>query len=276
VTLSDIVRAVRTETSPLLERTVRRRWMIRGGTGLDDLEDRSGALQTIDESVVLRRCSLYQKAFPEAEITYPVAALRLPAVATWVRRHGRTVDVRSGDELDRAISAGVHPVRVVMHRDDATASPIRRSVNIGVGRFVVNSPSQVALLVSCAERSQRVVVDVTSDLARETIDAVLAQNRVNLIGLHSQLGISVINEPGLAEVVGRMIAQMAQIRRYHNVLLTRLSVAGGTASRADDRARLRRLNDAIEDAVDDSCARWRFPRPLLVLSPGLAILLPAI
>ena len=79
-------------------------------------------------------------------------------VASFLRNSRRRLPSRK-----RAISAGVHPVRVVMHRDDATASPIRRSVNIGVGRFVVNSPSQVALLVSCAERSQRVVVDEADD-----------------------------------------------------------------------------------------------------------------
>jgi diaminopimelate decarboxylase len=254
VTLSDFVRSVRTETSP-----------------------RSGAMFTIDESVVLRRCSLYQKAFPGAEVTYPVAALRLPAVAHWVRRHGRAVEVHSSDELERAVSAGIQPVRVVMLRGDATASPLRRSVNIGVGRFVVSSASQVALLASCAQRPPRVLVNVTSDLAEGTIENVVAQNRVNLIGLHNQLSNDVIDDASLAEVVGRMIAQMAQIRRHHTLLLTRLSLAGGGAVfGADYRARLRRLDNVIEDAVDDSCARWRFPRPLIVLSPGLAILLPGV
>ena len=254
MTLSDFVRSVRTETSPRLR-----------------------ALPTIDESVVLRRCSLYRKAFPGADVTYPVAALRLPAVAQWVKCHGRAVEVRSCDELERAVSAGVQPVRLVMLRGDATASPLRRSVNIGVGRFVVSSASQVGVLASCAQRPPRVLVNMTSDLAEETIEAVVAQNRVNLIGLHSQLSNGVIDDGSLAEVVGRMIAQMAQIRRHQTLLLTRLSLAGGAAVfGADDGARLRHLDNVIEDAVDDSCARWRFPRPLLVLSPGLAILLPGV
>jgi diaminopimelate decarboxylase len=228
----------------------------------------------IDESVVLHRCSLYRKTFPWAEISYPAAVLVLESVAKRVRRRGLAVDVCTTEELDYAMLAGVHPVRIIMHRDGPSAAPIRRAVNAGVGRFVIGSTQQVAVLASCTSGPQRVLIDVTTDPADELVAAVFSQRRLNLVGLHYQLGGPSVGIADYAQVVERMIAQMAQIRRRYGVILTRLSVAGGDVL-CNEVAGPRRVAEAIEDALDDGCARWRFPRPLLGLSPGLAILVPS-
>ena len=73
----------------------------------------------------------------------------MPAVAKWVKKHGYAIDVRSSDELTLAISADIPPARIIMHDNGATAGPIRRAVNVGVGRFVISSSQQIAVLASC-------------------------------------------------------------------------------------------------------------------------------
>ena len=111
------------------------------GKADDDIADLSCTART-DQPDIVRWYSLYRKAFPWAGITCPAEAVRLPAVAKWVKKHGYAIDVRSSDELTLAISADIPPARIIMHDDGATAGPIRRAVNVGVGRFVIGSSQQ--------------------------------------------------------------------------------------------------------------------------------------
>ena len=139
-----IVRSVRPETSsrfdsagcPGKDRHATKLSTVPEGKADDDIADLSRTART-DQPDIVRWCSLYRKAFPWTGITCPAEAVRLPAVAKWVNKHGYAIDVRSSDELTLAISAGTPPARIVMHDDGATAGPIRRAVNVGVGRFVI-------------------------------------------------------------------------------------------------------------------------------------------
>lgn len=218
---------------------------------------------------VLRHYRDYRKAFSWAGITCAAAALRQPEVATAVRKRGQSVDVRSCEELTFVLSAGVPAPRIVMHDDGITAAPIRCAVNAGVGRLVLGCcQQQVAVLAGCAGRSQRVLVDVTTDCASDTIAAVLGRPRLNLIGLHARLTPEA-PLTAYADTVARMIAQMAHIRREQDIILTRVSLAGGDvlSDRTAATGVLRGLAAELEDAFDDACARFRFPRPALVLAP---------
>ena len=113
--------------------------------------------------------------------------LEFDALATWIRREQVTVDVANAGALDRAIAAGIDPIHIVMHPHGRAVAPIRRAVNAGAARFVVDASSQIAILADSAERIQRVVVDAT-DHAGDTLAAeVLARRGLELIGLHCRL-----------------------------------------------------------------------------------------
>jgi diaminopimelate decarboxylase len=73
-----------------------------------------------------------------------------------------------------------------------------------------------------------------------------------------------------------MIAAMSGIRREHGILLTRVSVAGlEVGERCLQPRILRCVAEAIGEVIGDACARHRYPRPALTVSPGRAALLPA-
>jgi len=63
-------------------------------------------LALVDETVALRRCALYRKAFKGIAVSYPAALLEFDALAAWIRRERVTVDVTNAGELDRAIADG--------------------------------------------------------------------------------------------------------------------------------------------------------------------------
>jgi hypothetical protein len=73
-----------------------------------------------------------------------------------------------------------------------------------------------------------------------------------------------------------MIPEMARMRRAYRVLLTRVSLAGVDFDEGWLEPRvLRKVGEAIDEVIGDECARYRYPRPALTLSPTPAALLPA-
>lgn len=212
--------------------------------------------------------TLYRRAFPWSGITVPAAALGRPGVAAAVKKGGHCVDVHSDEELTLAVTAGIAPVRIVVHDDAGNSGLIRRGVTLGTGRFVIGSTETASTLARCVPEPHRVFAEVTTD-DRKVVNAVLANPGLQLIGLHVRMESATPPMRRYTEVVAELIAQMAEIRYEHGVLLTRVSVAGGGALHPHPltRGSLTDVAAGVEDAVDDACARFRFPRPALVLAP---------
>ena len=228
----------------------------------------------LDVTIALRRCATYRKALRAGAISYPAGILWMEPVSNWVKRHGVSVDVTTADELEVAVAEGISPPRLVMHCVDATARPIRLAVNAGVGRFVVHSGQQIGLLASCAQRPQRLLIDVTNHTADALAAEIMARQRLDLIGLHSGLGDADRETAG--DRVQEMIAQMSWIRGKHGVILTRVSLAEFQAAEAGcDRSLLRGISDDLDEAIDDACARYRYPRPALVVAMRRSALSPS-
>lgn len=245
------------------------------------------------ERAALRRCERYRKSFPMTEIALPAYALRNLAVSKWARDERLAIDVRTGKELAVAIAAGIHPARLIVHADRMTDSELRATANLEPGRVVVNSTSQIELLATTIERwTQGVVVCVTDDNAPDltvagaeasgfrldskeldrAVGEVLAAKRLNLLGLHCDVGSDEHDFVSYPAAIGHMITEMTQIRRHHSVVLTRLGLGGGRAVPSGDWTfELPELATQIDESLDDACATMRYPRPLIVLSPGLAI-----
>ena len=231
-------------------------------------------LALIDEAVALRRCALYRKAFKGIAVSYPATLLELDALAAWIRREQVTVDVTNAGELNRAIAARIDPMHIVMHPQGRALTPIRGAVNAGAARFVVSSCRQIAILGDRTDRIQRVVVDATDHAGDTLASEVLAHRGLELIGLHCRL-----DDPD--DAIGaiklrEMIEEMARIRRDHAVLLTRISLSGmDVGEHGLELGILRRVAEAIGEVVGEACARHRYPRPALTVSPSRVALLPA-
>jgi len=244
------------------------------------------------EQAVVRRCEVYRKSFPMTEIALPAYALRNLAVAKWARDQRLAIDLRTGQELAVAIAAGIHPARMTVHADGMTDSELRATANLEPGRLVVSSMSHIDLLASAVGRTLSVFVSVTDVNAPvltvagtkkcgfrfdsiefdHAVEAVLAARRLNLIGLHCDVGSEDNDFVSYPAAIGHMITEMTQIRRRDGVVLTRLGLGGGRAVPSGDWAtELPELACQIDESLDDACATLRYPRPLIVLSPGLAI-----
>jgi Pyridoxal-dependent decarboxylase, pyridoxal binding domain len=239
------------------------------GAGLD-----ARPLALIDETVALRRCALYRKAFKGIAVSYPAELLEFDTLATWIRRERVTVDVTNAGELDQAIAAGIDPMHVVVHPQGRAVAPIRNAVNARAARFVVGSSRQTEILADNADRIQRVVVDATDHAGDTLAWEVLTHRGLELIGLHCRLDDP---DDAIGAVKLRaMIGTMSWIRREHGVLLARISLAGMDVGEHCLELRiLRRVAETIGEVVGEACERHRYPRPALTVSPSRVALLPA-
>ena len=71
--------------------------------------------------------------------------------------------------------------------------------------------------------------------------------------------------------VNCIVGLMNQVHTEHGVVLTELDLTEGRTPPPNanpDRLDLRELAEAIDDAVEESCAEFRFPRPRIVLEPS--------
>lgn len=236
---------------------------------------------TTDED--LQRCELYRKSFSTAEVAFPAFALRNRCIAKWVRDHRVAVDLRTGEDLAIAIAAGIHPARLTVDADWMSESDLRVAARLGIGLIRVGSMKQIESLTAVDYRRHEIVVclsDGTTGGFRfdsleldHAIGAVVAGNRFNLVGLHCDVGSQLHEFISFPAAVGQMVMEMERIRRHHHVVLTRVGLGGGRAVPVGDwMIALPELRMQIEQSLDDACATLRFPRPLVVLTPGLAMM----
>ena len=228
----------------------------------------------------LQRCDLYRKSFAEAEIALPACALRNRLVARWVRDQRVAVDLRAGEDLAIAVAAGIHPSRLTLHADGVSESDLRVAGQLGIGVIRVGSMKHIESLAMVDHRRQGIVVCLTdgdtggfrfdSLELDHAVGAIMTGNRFNLVGLHCDVGSREHEFISYPAAVGQMITEMAHIRRYHRVVLTRVGLGGGRAVPLGDWAvELPEVATQIDESLDDACATLRYPRPLVVVSPGL-------
>ncbi|WP_432148614.1 diaminopimelate decarboxylase [Streptomyces sp. bgisy029] len=277
-----------------------------GGVSLAGLADRFGTpAYVLDEDEIRARCRIYRAAFPQADVVYAAKAFLSRAMARWIAEEGLGLDVCSAGELELAHAAGFPPERMVLHGNAKTPRDIETALRLGVGRIVVDSPSEIARIAALAGSAgrQKVMVRVvpgvsagghekirtgtdgqkfglslTDGSAQHAIARVLGQAQLELTGLHCHIGSQITDVKPYLVAVRRMVGLMARVRESHGVTFPELDLGGGHGvayrpgeSGLDLTALARRLTAELSE----SCAAAALPVPRLVIEPGRAIAAPA-
>jgi diaminopimelate decarboxylase len=208
-------------------------------------------------------------------LVYAGKSLLSTAVAQWVAEEGAGLGVCSGGELATALVAGVDPNRIMGH-GEATTRDSCNAASVGVGRIIVDSPTEVAFLATGVRRPQSVQVRVRPDIDihARVVERILDHPLLHLVGLHCHIGSQVTDASLYGEAIRQMVPLMAEIRACHGVVMAELNIGGGRGVpyvSGDPELDLDELRDFIDDALDTSCAAERFPRPTIVVEPGRAI-----
>lgn len=264
------------------------RLCIGGVAGTDIAAEFGTPAYVLDEEDFRGRIRDYRDALPGVDLVYGGKALLSAAVAGWAAAEGAGIGVSSGGELATALAGGVPPSRIVLHGDAKTAADLRGAVAAGVGRIVIDSPGEIALLAGRVRRRQRVFVRVIPDVDAEqkfgftladgrasgAVKRILDQPSLELVGLHCQLG-SQLSDPGVyARAIRQMMSVLAEVRDRYHVVLSELDLGGGQAVpyvSGDSELCPRELAAVISAALTSACAEFGYPRPRMVVEPGRAI-----
>jgi diaminopimelate decarboxylase len=299
MTLFELVPSLRHGLNPHVDRAIwplsayvdERGRMCVGGIAATEVAARFGTpTYLVDEDDFRTRIRGYRATLPDAELIYPGKTLLSVDVARWAAAEGAGLDVCSGGELAIALAADVPPSRIVLNGNANTPGELHDAVAAGVGRIVLDSPSEIALLAASARR-QRVLVRVIPDIdtgapeqrfgfaladgqAAGAIRRVLGQPRMELVGLHCELGSQITDTGRYGAAIRQLVAMMAEVRDRHQVVLTELSLGGGHAVpylSGDPQLDLRELGVVINSTLESACAANGYPRPKIAIEPGQAI-----
>ncbi|MEU0040602.1 MULTISPECIES: diaminopimelate decarboxylase [unclassified Streptomyces] len=277
-----------------------------GGVPLAEIADRFGTpAYVLDEGEVRERCRTYRHAFPDADVLYAAKAFLCRGMAHWVEEEGLGLDVCSAGELELAVTTGFPPERIVLHGNAKSPHDLESALRLGVGRIVIDSPSEIARLAAAVGPGghQKVMVRVVPAIsagghekirtgtddqkfglsmadgyAQHAITRILDQPQLELTGLHCHLGSQITSVKPYLVAVRRMVGLMARLREQHGVVLRELDLGGGhgVAYRPGEQALdLTALARRVRGELTEACAAAGLTVPRLLIEPGRAVVGPA-
>lgn len=277
-----------------------------GGVPLAEVADRFGTpVYVIDEDEVRERCRTYRHVFPDADILYAAKAFLCRAMVHWVSEEGLGLDVCSAGELELAVTTGFPPEKIVLHGNAKSPRDLDTALRLGVGRIVIDSPSEIARLAAAVgpEGHQKVMVRVVPGIsagghekirtgtedqkfglsisdgyAQYAIARILDQPQLELTGLHCHLGSQITSIKPYLAAVRRIVGLMARLKEQHGLVLPELDLGGGhgIAYRPGEPALdLTTLARKVRSELVEACAAAGLTVPRLIIEPGRAIAGPA-
>jgi diaminopimelate decarboxylase len=220
-----------------------------GGCDLLELAVEHGTPLFVYDEVHLReRCREAVAAFG-GRATYASKAFLCRAMAALVHEEGMGMDVSTGGELHVALSAGVPADRLVLHGNNKSEDELRRALEVGVGRVVVDSEHEldrIETLVRAGLPAPRVLVRVTPGVEAHTHEYVMtgqddskfgfglasgaadgalrraaSSQHMELVGIHAHIGSNVFLLSGFTKALEKLapLVQRAD--------LPELSIGGG-------------------------------------------------
>jgi diaminopimelate decarboxylase len=278
-----------------------------GRKSVVDLAEEHGTPAYIfDEADFRARCQAFRRAFGGAEIYYAGKAFLATAVVRILVEEGLSLDVCSGGELAVALRGGMPPERIGLHGNNKSVSELTRAVEAGVGRIIVDSFDEIERLkqiaikadkrpkvmvrvtvgveahtheyIATAHEDQKFGFSLSGGAAVEAVDKILADNVLELRGLHSHIGSQIFDTSGFEVSARRILSLQARINEVHKVELPELDLGGGFGiayTTQDEPAEPADLARDLMRIVKQECAALQLSVPHLSIEPGRAIVGPA-
>ncbi|MBC3986604.1 diaminopimelate decarboxylase [Streptomyces sp. AC536] len=278
-----------------------------GGLDVGALAEEFGTpAYVLDESDFRARCRAWHQAFGgEADVFYAGKAFLSRAVVRWLHEEGLNLDVCSAGELATALAAGMPAERIALHGNNKSTEEIRRAVEAGVGRIVLDSFQEIVRVAHIAERlgkRQRVQIRVTVGVeahthefiatahedqkfgialaggqAAEAVRRALKLDGLELIGIHSHIGSQIFDMAGFEVSARRVVQLLADIRDEHGVELPEIDLGGGLGiayTSDDDPREPHEIAASLSSIVTRECQAAGLAVPRISVEPGRAIVGP--
>lgn len=274
-----------------------------GGLRVDELAREFGTpAYLLDEEDFRARCRAFKSAFRDADVFYAGKAFLCKAIVRILVEEDLSLDVCSGGELATALAGGMDPARIGFHGNNKSMSELRRAVDAGVGRIIVDSFDEIDRLTSL-QRRVPVMIRVTVGVEAHTHEfiatahedqkfgfalaggeafraaqRILADDVLELRGFHSHIGSQIFDASGFEVSARRVLSLHRRVKDELGVELPELDLGGGFGiayTSQDDPEPARDLADRMNKIVEDECALLGLAKPHVSVEPGRAIVGPS-
>ncbi len=279
-----------------------------GGCDAVDLVAEFGTpLYVVDEATVRTNCRAYRAAFeeryPNVRVEYAAKAFLCVAMAQLIQEEGLHLDVASAGELHTALRAGFPAAELVLHGNNKSLEELRLAIEVGVGRIVVDSFHELALLDQVAplqRRPQDVLLrvapgvdphthrrirtgqadtkfglNIQSGAALDAVKQIIGTPSLIFTGLHCHIGSNLMDATAHRAAIEAVLDLAAQVRDETGLTVEELNIGGGLGIRYTPDDAPPSLDDfatSIVDSLNDGLAARHLPQPLLLLEPGRSII----
>src|SRR5277367_4799496 len=169
MTAEPILASLLPDTAVLLENDV-----LIGGVSLRGLAGIYGTpLFVYDEDTLRARCREAASCFDDG-VAFASKSFLCGAMARLAFEEGLCIDVATGGELDIVLRSGVPASRVIMHGNNKSAEEVKRAIDVGVHRLVVDNFEEIERLRETvdAQHPVNVLVRVTPGVEAHTHEYV--------------------------------------------------------------------------------------------------------
>lgn len=286
-----------------------------GGCDVRDLTGEFGTpLYVIDEVDMRTRVSAFRDHFTAAfgrhgskcDVFYASKSFLSSRVARWMLDEDVSMDVASGGELEIALRGGMPAERLALHGNNKSDAELHRALEAGVGRIVLDSFDEIALLnaiagelgveapvmvrvttgvhaggheyIATAHEDQKFGLSLATGAALEALRRVHAAEHLELQGIHTHIGSQILSVAAFRESAGRMLKLRAEFAAESGVEMPEVDLGGGyaiaytpDAEALDARTAAFEIADAVAEALAEAGGSW----PRFSIEPGRAISGPA-
>jgi diaminopimelate decarboxylase len=267
-------------------------------------------LYVYDEETLRTRARRIRDAFLSAydrsRLVYAGKAYLSPALMQILVEEGIGLDVVSGGEIYAGLRAGVDPAEMIFHGNNKSRAELEEAIAAGVGLIAVDNDLEITTLESMTQELGRNVevvlrlnpgVDVHThhkmrtgatdskfgfpvwDGQAEEAAARLSRSaKLDLVGYHAHVGSQIFDPTLVARTIGVIMEFAGRAHRRLGVI-PKVVIPGGGFGIADDASGadvpIDEWAQAAAKAIERGSHDAGFPRPVLVVEPGRAIIGPA-
>lgn len=263
-----------------------------------------------DVSKIRNQIRAFKKVFAAEDVKYAVSyaskAFACIAMYQVAASEGAFTDVVSAGELYTALKANFSVKKISFHGNNKSLAEIEMAVKNHVGKIIIDNFHEIKLLDQVL-REQNTKIDVmlrlTPGISAHTheydqtgqvdskfgfdlesgqadlaLEQVLANSRMNLVGIHAHIGSQIFELNGFEMAAKKLMEVAENWRSQYGYTAKIINVGGGFGIKyvaADHPLKPEEFVKAIVKTIKQEAKAASFPIPEIDIEPGRSIVGPA-
>ena len=282
-----------------------------GGVDTVELAQKYGTpLVVYDVEQIRNQIRAFKKVFEKEKVAYAVSyaskAFACIAVYQVANEEGAYTDVVSAGELYAALKANFPTERISFHGNNKSLFEIEMAVKNHVGKIIIDNFHEIKLLDKVLREQDakiNVMLRITPGISAHTheydqtgqvdskfgfdlesgqadlaLEQVLANSRMNMVGIHAHIGSQIFELNGFEMAAKKLMEVAENWRSQYGYTAKVINVGGGFGIKytaEDNPLKPEEFVQAIVETIKKEAKEAAFPVPEIDIEPGRSIVGPA-